>query len=170
MTVTTEPCPSHRPLTPSERVSRSRRRALDSGRACRIDGLLRDPVAISALEAGIRLHGSKVAAISAALRMAYPTGDHVAVSQCGDTTERRWDRIRATSAALARREAEAAVPDARLLELLSYALAGYTARTYGGRMHAIDIARAARELARRYHERALAAVAEIDAEIAGRLD
>lgn len=61
-----------RTLTPSERVSRCRRRALESGRACRIDGLLRDPVAIAALEAGIRLHGSKVAAISAALRMAYP--------------------------------------------------------------------------------------------------
>lgn len=61
-----------RPLTPSERVSRSRRRALDSGKACRIDGLLRDPTAIAALEAGIREHGTKVAAISAALRIAFP--------------------------------------------------------------------------------------------------
>ena len=84
--------------------------------------------------------------------------------------ERRWDRIRATSAALGRREDVAAVPDARLLELLSYALAGYDASTYGGRMHAIDIARAARELARRYDERAAAAVAEIDARIDGRLE
>lgn len=65
---------TRRPLTPSERVSRSRRRALDSGRACRIDGLLRDPAAIAALETGVKLHGSKVAAISAALRMVYPTG------------------------------------------------------------------------------------------------
>lgn len=62
---------TRRPLTPSERVSRSRRRALESGRACRIDGLLRDPAAIAALEAGIRLHGGKVAAISAALVLAY---------------------------------------------------------------------------------------------------
>jgi hypothetical protein len=84
--------------------------------------------------------------------------------------ERRWDRIRATSAALGRREDVAAVPDARLLELLSYALAGYDASTYGGRMHAIDIARAARELARRYDERAAAAVAEIDARIDGRVE
>lgn len=68
-----------RPLTPSERVSRSRRRALDTGRACRIDGLLRDPAAIAALEAGIRLHGTKVAAISAALRMAYPLDDGAGV-------------------------------------------------------------------------------------------
>lgn len=83
--------------------------------------------------------------------------------------ERRWDRIRATSAALARREEVEAVPDARLLELLTYALAGYDASTSSGRMHAIDIARAARELARRYDERAAAAVAEIDDWIDGRL-
>jgi len=82
--------------------------------------------------------------------------------------ERRWDRVKAASAALTRREELEALPDARLLELLSYALAGYDARTYGGRMHAIDIARAARELARRYDERAAAAVAEIDAEIDAR--
>lgn len=64
---------------PMKRVLRSRRRALDTGRACRIDGLLRDPEAIAALEAGIRLHGSKVAAISAALRMAYPLDDRAGV-------------------------------------------------------------------------------------------
>lgn len=84
--------------------------------------------------------------------------------------ERRWDRIRATSAALARREEVEAVPDARLLELLTYALAGYDASTSSGRMHAIDIARAARELAQRYDERAAAAVAEIDAWIDDRLN
>lgn len=53
---------------------------------------------------------------------------------------------------------------------LSYALAGYDAGTYTGRMHAIDIARAARELTRRYDERAAAAIAEIDARIDGRVE
>lgn len=82
--------------------------------------------------------------------------------------ERRWERVRAASAALTRREELEAVPDARLMELLAYALSGYDARTYGGRMHAIDIANAARELARRYDEKASAAIAELDARIEGR--
>ncbi len=84
--------------------------------------------------------------------------------------ERRWDRVKAAAAALTRREDLEALPDARLLELLSYALSGYDASTYGGRLHAIDIARAARELARRYDERAAAATAEIDARIEGRVE
>lgn len=82
--------------------------------------------------------------------------------------ERRWDRVKAVSAALTRRNDLEAVPDSRLLELLTYALAGYDASTYGGRLHAIDIARAARELARRYDEKASAAIAELDARIEGR--
>ena len=65
---------TRRPLTPSERVSRSRRRALEAG-ARRVEVIIRDPAVIAALEAGTRLHGSTVAAISAALRMAYSVGD-----------------------------------------------------------------------------------------------
>lgn len=60
-----------RPLTPSERVSRSRRRALEAG-ARRVEIIIRDPAAIAALDDGIRLNGSTIAAISAALRMAFP--------------------------------------------------------------------------------------------------
>lgn len=60
-----------RPLTPSERVSRSRRRALEAG-ARRVEVIIRDPAVIAALDDGIRHHGSTIAAISAALRMAFP--------------------------------------------------------------------------------------------------
>jgi len=53
-------------LSDAERQRRRRKR----GRAIGI--VLRDPAAIAALDAGIKIHGGVLAAISAALRMAYP--------------------------------------------------------------------------------------------------
>lgn len=65
---------NRRSLTPSERVSRSRRRALEGG-ARRVEVIIRDPAVVAALDNGIRLHGSAIAAISAALRLAYPPSE-----------------------------------------------------------------------------------------------
>ncbi len=55
-------------LSDAERQRRRRKR----GRAIGI--VLRDPAAIAALDAGIKLHGGVLAAVSAALLMAYPSG------------------------------------------------------------------------------------------------
>lgn len=61
---------NRRSLTPSERVSRSRRRALEGG-ARRVEVIIRDPAVVKALDRGIRLQGSAITAISEALRIAY---------------------------------------------------------------------------------------------------
>lgn len=55
-----------RPLTPSERVTRSRRRAVESG-AHRLSAILRDPAAIAELQRLIELHGSERAALESLL-------------------------------------------------------------------------------------------------------
>lgn len=51
-------------------LQRARRRYRERGRQVAV--VLRDPAVIKALEAGIRLHGGPLAAISAALLVAYP--------------------------------------------------------------------------------------------------
>lgn len=58
------------PLTPSERVSRSRARALESGAVAVPYTVLRDPVAIAALARLREQHGSLRAALEYALRYA----------------------------------------------------------------------------------------------------
>lgn len=53
--------------TPSERVTKSRQRALEAG-AERVEVILRDADAIAALARLVREHGNKAAAITAALK------------------------------------------------------------------------------------------------------
>ena len=56
------------------RLSDAERQRLRRKRGRAIGIVLRDPAAIAALDAGIKLHGGVLAAVSAALLMVYPSG------------------------------------------------------------------------------------------------